>query len=79
MLSTAEVDPSLTLAYQMLKMRSNISGSGDIKATGKVFADKMCALWARRKATVWEVLSELDGLQVIPGQLFHFLSALYQD
>lgn len=39
----------------------------------------MDALLAWKKATVWEARSGLYALQVMPGHVFHFLSALFED
>lgn len=50
--SVAVPDLVLTLAFQMLNPKLDISGSGEVEAAGTVWTDKMGARLPRKKAVV---------------------------
>lgn len=52
-LSAAEAGPLLGFASQVLKSKSDISGSNEVETAAKVFPDETGAVLARKIATVW--------------------------
>lgn len=78
-LIAAEADLVLIFASQMLDPKSASSGNSEVEAAATGFTDEMAALLAGKKATVWKLSPELDGTQVVPDRILHFLSNLYEN
>lgn len=53
-----------------------MSGIFEFETAANVFSEKMHALLARKKVSVWEVPPGLNAAQGIPGLMPHFLSTL---
>lgn len=75
--TVAEADRVLTLVSQVLKPKSEISGSGELKAGARMFRDKTTALVANTNGTVSKVWSALEATQMRPCHILHFMSILF--
>lgn len=79
MLDAVDSDLLLSFASQFLNPGLEISGSGEVQAAAKAVIDEMRALLAEKKATVLEAVPGLDARQVMPGDIIHFPSTLYEN
>lgn len=69
----------LAFAFQVLSPKSDITGSGLVKAAAKVLKKEEAAVLAGEKADVWENPLGLDAMQTSPGPFLHFIFMTFKD
>lgn len=73
LLNAAELDLVLTLATQMLILKSDDSASGEVKDTAKVLKEESAARLASTEASWWEVQSSYEMCRHLPLNIWSMM------
>lgn len=69
----------LTFVSQVLSTTFDISGSEEVRSAAKFLKKKQATPLANKKASAWEVPSELDATQLLPRDILQFISTTLED